>query len=229
MKKILAFVVGVLGLTALASNAFALGTVAGAFMKYDNVYFRTSAATEYSGYVDSLTSFTVGAAGASSVLDTTAAISTEGWIIPMNQSLSDTSGVFATLCVYDAPGSDDCQSGADSLAVATQVSVDGVTWVTAAAVGNQNLNTNGTVIASRNNQTILNGAFVDLLSTNGASLANGKPVWFYRFKIRAATPVEAVNTSSLHLWPYVRFILSYHDAAGYKVAAKIGHLQAVQP
>jgi hypothetical protein len=229
MKKILAAVLCAIGVTVMASNAFAVGTVAGAFMKYDNVYFRTSAATEASGYVDSLTAFTVGATFASSVFDTTAAIATEGWIVPMNQAASDTSGVFATLCVYDAPGTDDCQSGADSLAVAAQVSVDGATWVTAAAVSNQNLNANTNIIASRNNQTIINGAFTDLLSANGATVANGKPVWFYRFKVRAAVPNEAISTGSLHLWPYVRFILAYHDAAGYKVAAKIGHLQAVQP
>ena len=209
MKKL---VLAALALCALVPPAFAQES--SARIRTDQVFFRTSAANS-AGYVDSLVMQSVGAAGASSVLDTTRAISTLRWEIPSQMSVGD-SAVVAALIIYDDVDGD-CESGADSLAVAVQVSPDGVTWTNLAAVAGQT----GSSVASRNNQTIANGIFLDRLSDNGAALANGQPIWTFKFKARGNAGLAGLDQSSIFHFPFVRFITSAHDAKGYKVRAKI--------
>lgn len=212
----------------LATSAWAVGTPVATFSKFDQVVFRSQVAANAPSVWDSITTMRVGAGGASSVLDTTVAISTEGWYTPSNQALSDTSGVFCTLIVHDALGSDDCESGADSLAVAMQVSADGQTWTSlSSAVGIAAGTTNP--IGSRNNQTIAGGVFHDRLSMNGAALAAGQPIWMFKFKVRSVTPVDGSDHTNAFQFPYIRFVLSFHDAKGYKVQAKLFHQMSVQP
>lgn len=209
---------------AVISTASWAGPSVPVHYQWDEVKFRAQVAANPVGVWDSLVTMRVGAAGASSVLDTTVAISTAGWVVPGNQALSDTSGVFCYLVVHDAPGSDDCESGADSLAVAMQGSADGQTWVTFLTF---KTGTAASTITSRNNQTIVSGVFTDQISANGAALAAGQPVWVYKFKKRAASALDGVELGDPMCFPLIRFVLSFHDAKGYKVAAKIGHLSAV--
>lgn len=228
MKNLNRVVGAVLALSLCASGAWAIGQPVAMFSKVDQVIFRASVAANPTSQWDSLTTMRVGAAGASSVLDTTLAISTEGWVFPTNQPLNDTSFVFCTLIVHDAIGSDDCESGADSLAVAMQVSADGQTWTTLAAVAGQAAGTTNP-ITSRNNQTILSGNFHDRISMNGAALAAGQPIWLFKFKQRTATALDGSDAANAYVFPYIRFVLSFHDAKGYKVQAKVVHFQATNP
>ncbi len=233
MKKVL--------IAALAAIAVLTGGTAraqqsvGTLVRYDQIHFITSAAANPNGGgVDSLVARRVGAAGASSVLDTTAAIGTLGWmrqLHTLNGGATDTSAVWATLLVYAnlAGGDDGCESGADSLAVAMQVSVDGVTWATTAAVAGQSASGGTAPIATRNNQTILAGVYKDALSLNGASVANGQPLWVFKYRIRGINQVANIDCDNVFDFPYIRFVLSFHDAKGYKVAAKIGHFSGIQP
>ncbi len=210
MKKL---ILAVAALTAFAVPAFAQESAAR--IRTDQVFFRTSALNTTAGFVDSLVMQSVGAAGASSVLDTTRAISTLRWEIPSQMSVGD-SAVVAALIIYDDVDGD-CESGADSLAVAVQVSPDGNTWTSLAAVAGQ---TGGTVV-SRNNQTIVNGIFMDRLSDNGAALASGQPIWTFKFKARGNAGLAGLDQSAIFHFPFVRFITSAHDAKGYKVRAKL--------
>jgi hypothetical protein len=201
-------------------------------IKYQPVLFRTNAAAnDHGGAVDSVAARRVGAAGASSVLDTTVAISTDGWMIYNHNSgvAGDTTSAFCTLIVYGSQdgGDDGCESGADSLAVAMQVSADGKSWLTAAVLPAQTASAGTNPIGSRNNQTIVNGAFMDRLSLNGAAVANGQPVWMFRYKQRVVQSLSEVSEGNLHFWPLIRFVLSFHDAKGYKVQAKVGSYSAV--
>lgn len=214
--------------TLFAGSAWAIGTPVSVFTKFDDVKFRAQVAANPASIWDSTVTSRVGAAGASSVLDTTVAISTEGWVIPINQAINDTSGVFCTLIVHDATAAGDCESGADSLAVAMQVSADGVTWTTLAAVAAQAAPTTNP-ITSRNNQTIASGTFHDRLSMNGAALAAGQPIWAFKFKMRSVTPLDGSNVAEAYQFPYIRFVLSFHDAKGYIVQAKVFHQMAVNP
>ncbi len=216
MKKVLLAVLGI----ALFAGVSDAQQRSSRTMVFDQVFFRTSAAND-AGFVDSLGFNSVGAAGASSVLDTTAAISTAGWEIACGGDAAGDSSVFAKFIVYDAPDGD-CESGADSLGVAMQVSADGVTWATCAVVAGQT-GSGTAVIATRNNQTIANGVFLDKISDNGAALANGQPIWSFPLKMRGNASLGSLDHGSALLFPYIRFITSSHDAKGYKVRAKIGH------
>jgi len=225
MKKLIAALVLV---AAVHGTAFAQFGQVPVRLVHENVKFRTSASNN-AGFVDSLVAKRVGAAGASSVLDTTAAISTQGWHFWTGLNVTDTSNVFCQLTVFDAPGSDACQTGADSLAAAMQVSANGEDWLTVAAITGQTVSAGTNPIASRNNQTIANGAFMDRLSLNGAALANGQPVWVFRYKIRPAQTLGgSVAEGDVQMFPYIRFILSLHDAAGYKIAAKVSHFAGAE-
>lgn len=227
MKKIL---LAALAAIAVAGTAWASGPSVPTHIKYEQVHFITSAAATGNGGVsDSLQARRVGAAGASSVLDTTAAISTESWMFYNPSVLADTTNQFCMLLIHSSMtgGDDGCESGADSLAVAMQVSADGVTWATCAALPAQSAAGATAPIVTRNNQTILNGAFMDRLSLNGAALANGQPLWMFRYKLRGAQQFADISEGSTQFFPYIRFILSFHDAKGYKVAGKIGHWSAI--
>jgi len=210
MKKLVLAAVAAFMLIGIGTDAYAQG----ARIRVEQVFFRTSAANS-AGYVDSLVMQSVGAAGASSVLDTTVGIATVHWQVPDRLAVGD-SAVVAALIIYDDVDGD-CESGADSLAVAVQVSPDGNTWTTLGAVAGQT----GSSIASRNNQTIANGSFLDRLSENGAALANGQPIWVYKFKARGNAGLAGLDQSAIFHFPFVRFITSAHDAKGYKVRAKI--------
>jgi len=228
MKKNLVFILLTLAaLASCASSAFAAGPSSGRNMDYQQVFFRTQTAANPASAWDSLTTSRVGAAGASSVLDTTVAISTAGWDIPSGSAVGD-SALFAHFIVYDATTGGDCESGADSLAVAMQVSADGVTWATTAVVAGQ-VGSGTAAIASRNNQTIANGVFLDQLSANGAALANGQPVWSFPLKFRGNASLGSIDHGRAPLFPFIRFILSFHDAKGYIVQAKVGRFINVQP
>jgi hypothetical protein len=231
MKKILLAALAAVSLFG-ATGVWAAPTPVSAYIRYDQVHFVTNAAANPNGgQVDTLWASRVGAAGASSVLDTTAAIGTEGWLVPEVPVLADTMGVLCQLLVYGKVdgGFVGCQSGADSLAVAVQVSADGITWVTNATLPAQTVSATTNPITSRNNQTIANSAFYDRLSLNGASIANGQPVWAFKFKNRGAQSLTEAADGAISFWPYIRFIFSFHDAAGYVVMAKVGHWSASQP
>ncbi len=90
MKKLILAALAAFTLVGLGTEASAQGRI-----RTENVFFRTSAANA-NGFVDSLVMQSVGAAGASSVLDTTAGISTARWLIPTNLTVGD-SAVVATL------------------------------------------------------------------------------------------------------------------------------------
>src|SRR5262245_13785980 len=109
MKKAL---LAALAAITFAGTAHAQQGVANRFV-WDQVRFSTSAAANANGgRVDSSFASRVGAAGASSVLDTTVAISTAGWFIQGPGVVADSS-VAMILLVYDATSAGDCESGAD--------------------------------------------------------------------------------------------------------------------
>jgi hypothetical protein len=228
MKKIL-----IAALAAIwATNAMALGSSIPhpAHMDYVEAHFITSAAATVGGISDSTTARRVGAALASSVLDTTAAFSTAGWVIPQTVAgvAADSNATWCKLLVYASlsGGDDGCESGADSLAVAMQVSADGITWATTAALPAQTISGGTNPIGSRNNQTIVNGAFKDDLSLNGASVANGQPLWVFFYKFRGLNSAPAnLTADNGYLFPYIRFVFSLHDAKGYKIKAKCAVLK----
>lgn len=223
MKKL---ALAALALFALTPPAYAVNGAVSQHINQIQVKFRSQVAANPSSVWDSVVTRRVGAAGASSVLDTTAAISTLGWSVPQNHALTDTSGMFCTLIVYDAPGTDDqCESGADSLSVAVQVSADMETWTTLSAITGQAGGTTNP-ITSRNDQTIAAGSFHGRLSSNGASLAAGQPIWNFTFKLRAVGGLAITDPNAISRFPFIRFILSFHDAKGYKVAAKVIHMRA---
>lgn len=211
-------------LAALAVAFCVTGASADAIrMKHIPVKFRTNAAALIGGFVDSTVSRRVGAAGASSVLDTTAGISTDGWFVPNGYPLlADTTANYFKLFVFGSTdGADDgCESAADSMACAVQVSADGKAWLTAAAIPGQTISAGTNPIGSRNNQTIVNGAFMDRLTLNGASLANGQPVWTWGFN-NSTLVNTVIDRANLMFWPYIRFVFSLHDAKGYKIQAKV--------
>jgi hypothetical protein len=221
MKKFLLAALAVF----FAATSWASGPTVPLHQKVDNVMFRSQVAANASAVWDSLVTRRVGAAGTSSVLDTTVAISTEGWLRPqgMTGAATDTSQVWLALHVAASVDGGDagCQSGADSLAVAMQVSVDGQTWITTAAVPGQTASAGANPITSRNNQTIVNGAFKDALSLNGAALANGQPAWVFKYRFRGVNQLSAIDCDNAIDYPFIRFIFSFHDAAGYMVKAKI--------
>jgi len=230
MKNLKTVVGAVLALALYSTTSWASGPSVPVHIKYDPVRFITSAAaTPNGGVVDSAVARRIGAAGASSVLDTTQAISTENWMFYNPQVLADTTSQFCALLVTSSQfaGDDGCESGADSLAAAMQVSVDGVTWATVAAIPGNTVSASTGPIVSRNNQTILGGAFMDRLSLNGAALANGQPIWLFRWKTRGAQSLHDIDAASVQFFPFIRFILSFHDAKGYKVQAKVGHYGAI--
>jgi hypothetical protein len=170
--------------------------------------------------VDSATTNRLGVASGSSPLDTTTAISTLAWTVPhANTGLaSDSAQVLAVLNVYDP--STLCVSGADSIYIATQGSVDGNTWVTLRTFKNGTIS----AIASRLDQTNVTGAFQGLLSQNGAALANGQPVWRYRFTFQLPNAgQDAVDRYQLYHWPLIRFIVCFDKAYKYGVNASIWH------
>ena len=221
MKNLNRVVGALLALSLSSTLAWSVGLPSGRFMKFDPLMFRAQVAANHVSVWDSVATSRVGAAGASSVLDTTVAISTEGWDVPAGTVVAD-SALFAHLIVYDATVGGDCESGADSLGVALQVSADGVTWATTAVITAQT-GAAANPIGSRNNQTIANGAFLDLLSANGAALGNGAPIWSYAFKNRPVFSTGLLDNTRIVMFPFIRFILSFHDAKAYIVNAKIGH------
>ena len=179
MKKILLAALAALTLCAFGTDAKAGWTFE--HVKYDQVMFRTNAAANPSpGYLDSCVSQRVGVASASAPCETTVAMPTFDWGAIKNQALSDTSGFYFKLIVTDAIGAPagcggggTSESGADSIAVAPEVSMDGVTW---AAVITFKGGTNGVTKTTKNNQTHVNGTYQDQLSVNGASLNGGPPI-----------------------------------------------------
>jgi hypothetical protein len=207
------------------TDAFAVGPPVGIFQRYETLRWRARVAANDPSLWDSTATMRVGAAGASSVLDTSLAVSTEGWALPASLGTTD-SLQFMHVLIYDIDGAS-CESGADSLACAVQVSADGNTWATTLTFKG---GTAASTITSRNNQTIVSGTFLDDISLNGAALAAGAPIWSFRYKQRPVTTLGgAVDIGGLLQWPFVRFILSFHDAKGYKVYGKVGHYQAVNP
>ena len=222
MKKVL--IAALLALSAV-NVAWASGPTVTVHQKVETVFFRAQVWANSFAVWDSSITRRVGAAGASAVLDTTVAISMENWLRPQGVTglATDTSQVWLTLLVHGAlDGAEDgCESGADSLAVAMQVSADGNVWLTTAAVAGQSASASTAPIVSRNNHTIANGAFKDALSLNGLSLANGQPSWLFKYRFRGANQLAAVDCDNAYDWPYIRFVLSFHDAKGYKVRAKL--------
>ena len=209
-------VVGALSLTAVqeanAGNTFV-------HLAFKNVPFRTKLAVEQQGYLDSMVTHRVGTQICP--LDTTAAISTLGWSIPSNQALSDTSGFFCKFIVFDPTGTA-CESGADSLYIAVQVSADGVTWATPKTfVGGTTAN-----IVSRLSQVNVTGQFYGALSLNGAALAQGAPIWQIPYKIRAVNIWDELSTANINSWPYLRWIVGFPDAKGYGVSARVVFLSS---
>ena len=222
MKKILLAALMAFGFT---SHVWAAANPVSVYMKYDELKFRSQVAANPASQWDSVVTSRVGVAGASSILDTTLAIGTDGWAFPNQFGNVDSAAFFCTLLVHDATVAGDCESGADSLAAAVQVSADGVTWVTLGAVSGQSAGTTNP-ITSRNNQTIANGAFHDRLSLNGAALAAGAPVWMFTFRVRMPYTLAISDPNVIVQWPYIRFVLSFHDAKGYIVQARVGHWSA---
>lgn len=169
------------------------------------------------GYADSVVTSRVGTQ--ISILDTTAAISTAGWPQITNQALSDTSGFSFQFNLYDATGTG-CESGADSIYVACQASVDGFNWFTLPtfkAGTKSNIN-------SRLDQANVTGAFFGALSLNGAALSTGPPVWRVLYKQRAVTGWDNPDVGNPAIWPMIRFIVGFPDAKGYIVRGSVTHL-----
>jgi len=167
--------------------------------------------------IDSLATHRVGTQIA--VLCTTRAVSTEGWSYVANNALSDTSGFVCQLLVTDATGTA-TQTAMDSLYAAAQVSPDGLTWTS--------VNTFKTgarsSITSRLGHTNVDGLFMLALTQNGASLANGAPVWKFLYKQRAVSQWDGVEQGNLSGWPYIRWVIGFPDAGGYGVKAYVTHL-----
>jgi hypothetical protein len=106
--------------------------------------------------------------------------------------------------------------------VAVQGSPDNVNWVTLRTfVG-------GTIssITDRLDQTNVTGAFRGILTANGASLANGPPVWIQRYRLKDTPVAQEPSDCKLDSWPFIRWIFGSHDAAGYKVRAAVAHYAA---
>lgn len=234
MKRYLAWALCLLALSSMATPALAgiVGTATGTVHTVtEPVKVRTHKGTivgnegsnfgldRLGGYVDSTYASSVGAAltGVGSV-DTTEAVDTSGWPKVQSPVLADTMSSFCNFIVTDATGAA-CESGADSLYIATQVSADGLTWATAGTfVG-------GTVatLLSRLDQTNAAGTFNGRLSNNGAALAQGAPIWRVKYKVRGASSNTVVDEAGLQGWRYLRWIVAYPDAKGYIVKMWVEH------
>lgn len=225
MKKILLAALAALTLVGTAHAGWVSPHI-----KNDQVTFRTKIAANASSVWDSCVSQRVGIAGATAPCETTLAMPTYDWLHVQNQALGDTSGFYIKLIVSDAIGAPvgcggggTSESGADSIAVAAEVSADGVTWVGVLSfVGG----TNGVTKATKNNQTIVDGTYQDQLSVNGAALNGGPPVWVFQYKSRAVSQTHTVDKGGLAGWPYIRFIFKYHMAKAFKVSAVVAHWSA---
>lgn len=176
------------------------------------------------GFVDSVYAKRVGAQIA--VLCTTTAIPTLGWALPVanpNGTATDTTSFQFAVHLSDYNGSG-CESGADSAMVCVQVSVDGINWVSShtfktGAAGS---------VTNRLDQTNVNGIFTGIISSNGAALANGPPVWTWLYKLRGLNQWDATGGpdvgSNLLRFPMIRFIFGFLDAKGYMVRGSVTHL-----
>ena len=177
------------------------------------------------GFKDAVDSMVTNRVGTEiSVLDTIRGISTDGWVPVQNQTLNDTAGVYCTLFVYDATDTTaNSQAGADSLYIATQVSADGATWATAGTfVGGT-----APTIVNRLSQVNVAGGFRGCISMNAAANAKGAQVWYVTYKQRVVASAAQIEDTNLQAWPYVRWIVGFPDAAGYKVSAAVTHFTNV--
>jgi len=218
-----------LGISATANAALPYVAVHSDFL---DLKFRTHAAAiagyEYSNYgVDFLGGFAdsnyVQRVGTQiAVLCTTTAVPTKGWVAVQNQALSDTSGVYCTLSLYDATGTG-CESGADSVYIAAQGSFDGRTWVTLATF---KTGAPGSLDA-RLSQANANGAFFGALTLNGAARAHGAPVWKLPYKQRAVSAFDGQDVGgSVAAFPLLRWVIGLPDAKGYKITGKVSFFSA---
>lgn len=190
--------------------------------------FRTHAAATVTpvdfmgGYTDSSVASRLGTQVF--VLDTTRAISTEGWVPLVPAQATADSGTFAVLNVFDATGSA-CSSTADSLYIAIQGSLNGANWATLRTFKNGTIST----ITSRLDQTNVTGAFQGLLSTNGASQAGGgASLWRYKIPIGGANQgADMADRYGANTWPLLRFIVGFPDAVKYQVSATITHMSTI--
>jgi len=231
MKKIL---LAALAALTLVSTVWAATVIVAPTLRFDQLKFRTHAAAGFAGQagavsdfglfdaVDSTVAMRVGVAGASWPLDTTTAISTDGWAVNDNKLLADSTD-FCTFFIYDQGGNTNTtQTGVDSMYIACQGSVDGTLWVTLRTfVG-------GTIssITDRLDQTNVTGAYRGVLTSNGASLANGGPVWIQRYRLKDTPVAQEPSDAKLDSWPYLRWIFGSHDAGGYKVKCGVSHYAA---
>jgi hypothetical protein len=78
-------------------------------------------------------------------------------------------------------------------------------------------------ITDRLDQTNVTGAYRGILTSNGASLANGAPVWIQRYRLKDTPVAQEPADCKLDSWPFLRWIFGSHDAGGYKVKAAVIH------
>jgi hypothetical protein len=206
MKKVLFAAIAALTLTGTAWASQHTDAV--------DLHFRTSVAANPTSVWDSLSCSRVGAQIA--VLCTTSAVGTKYWSSPENTIAGD-STQFIQLHVFDQDGAS-CQSGADSLYIASQVSADGITWATAGTfVGGT-----APTVVDRLDQTNVAGGFRGCLTLNGASLGKGAPLWKVTYYTKDLSSAQSkLEDCNLRMWPYIRFIIGFADVAGYKVKAKV--------
>jgi hypothetical protein len=226
MKRVLAVALAAAFFTVATATAWAYPVLVSSEVK-----FRTHKATAATGEV-LLDSWTGAAACVAcavdstathrvgtqiSVLDTTVAISMEGWSLPpMPIAAATDSTVFCQFTISDATGTA-CETGMDSLYVGAQVSMDGQNWVTVMTFKGGTPSS----ITSRLSQANVTGTLIGALSLNGASLARGAPVWKIVYKTKTLTGLDSQDQFGLPGWKMIRWIVGFPDAGGYGVKAHV--------
>lgn len=168
--------------------------------------------TEVSGTLDSAVTTRLG--NGTMILDTTVGVSTLDWVGgPSHPTwvVADSNTIYCTFIVTDAGTS---SSTADSLYIMAQGSFDGKNYFNLATfLGG----TPGTTV-SRLDQTNATGTFIGRLNRFGAS--GGTPQWDWAYKNR--TPITAAqDLTTLHRYPYLRWIVGFPDAVKYSVRARV--------
>lgn len=173
--------------------------------------------------IDSFIARRVGAAGASAPWCTTAAVDMSRWPRMNNSAVADSMIPFCVFNVYDAGGV--TQSGADSLWIHTQGSIDGRVWVPLGTPYGV-VPTPPTLIDLIAQTSVAGGWVVDL-SRTGAALARGEPIWTLPYINSTIASSRVANIGRLAQWRMVRWIIAFPDAAGYRVKASVSHQEDV--
>ena len=214
MKRIMAAVLLAAVTLSVAATAFAQGNYMAPKRAIKELVWRTHTAANGANNDFARDSAITNRLGTQiMVLDTTAGVSTLGWRIPEHpvRVVADSNTIYCQLFVTDGGSS---SSTADSLYIMAQASYDGKNYFNLATfLGG----TPGTA-TSRLDQTVATGTFFGRLNMFGAS--GSTPQWEWTYKNRAPI-VTATDQTSLHRYPWLRWIVGFPDAVNYSVRARV--------